>query len=145
MSVADVMHEALEMADKHLTIQKRVFGKMAKQERSQFAQLQAIAKELVLLEQGDKVGLQRLQSLARRALKTPVGNPEIAKAQKKSAASRKAKVDAFKAAMAPHIAEAKASGAETLEAIAQFLNSKGLTTSRGSAFTRPIVHRLIGN
>ncbi len=60
-----------------------------------------------------------------------------------SLATRQAKAQRRAADLAPLIAELRASGAVTLQQIAEGLNAKGIRTARGSAWSREQVRRVL--
>ena len=68
---------------------------------------------------------------AAKARGTALGNPRLVEARATANARHKAGADAFAVTVAPAIREAQAAGANTLRAIADALNGRGVTTPRG--------------
>jgi DNA invertase Pin-like site-specific DNA recombinase len=83
-------------------------------------------KERALISQRTKAALQAAKVRGAR-----LGNPHIAAARGKAAAAVKGEADRFAANVLPIIREAQRSGANSLRAIAEVLNGRGIRTARG--------------
>jgi DNA invertase Pin-like site-specific DNA recombinase len=68
---------------------------------------------------------------AAKARGVRLGNPRLADLREARLAAKKAGADRFAAEVAPIIAEAQAAGATTLQAIADALNARGVSTAQG--------------
>src|SRR5947199_65200 len=76
-----------------------------------------------LMSERTKAGLA-----AARASGVKRGNPRLGESREPMLAAKKAAADRFAAEVAPIIAEAQAAGATTLQAIADALNARGVST-----------------
>jgi hypothetical protein len=72
-----------------------------------------------------------------------LGGPNLALAQLAGAASNKAAADKFAANVMPIIRQAQAAGANSLRAIAEILNARGVRTARGGIWAATQVRDII--
>lgn len=121
--------------------QLHLFAALAQQEKEfiQSRTRDALRKLQDRADNGDAVAVEKV---ARRN-----GNSEKARASgdalRNSLAVRQARADAFAATVDDNILAAKSRGYTTLQAIADYLNDKKITTSRGAKWTPIAVSRII--
>lgn len=119
---------------------------MTEKPKSRFAQLQALAQQVLELDVNDPSLASKVVALkgrATRALNTPVGNPRIGDAIKKGVASRQKTAAAFKVMVQPHIAAARGAGAVSLRDIAKYLNDNQVLSPRGTQWSASTVSRIL--
>ena len=73
-----------------------------------------------------------------------LGNPRFAETIERAHAAHKAAADRFAANVLPVVREIQASGATTLDAVAQALNARGVRTARGGRWHPMTVRNLLG-
>jgi len=96
-------------------------------------------KERALIAQRTKAALQ-----AKKAAGAQLGNrTNLADAQKVGAASNAASADAFACNVVPIVRQLQASGLKTLRDLADALNTRGVRTARGGAWTAMTVKRVL--
>jgi DNA invertase Pin-like site-specific DNA recombinase len=95
-------------------------------------------KERALISQRTKAALA-----AKKAAGAKLGNPRAADAAVKGRAAQVAGADHFAANVLPIIASIRASGISGHAAIAEALNSRGISTARGGAWHATTVRRLL--
>jgi ribosomal protein L17 len=111
--------------------------------------LEIFAETVRDLEAADGADLEKLIAKIKRKAKKALDhkgaprNENLGEARVKALASTKRKAKAFRLAMLPLIAQAKASGAGTTRQIADWLNDQGHLTARGFAWSSAAVHRII--
>jgi DNA invertase Pin-like site-specific DNA recombinase len=102
-----------------------IYAAFAQQERS-------------LISQGTRDGLA-----AAKARGVKMGNPNLQMAQRLAAAAVRSEADRFAGNILPIIKQAQKSGATTLQAIADALNSRGVATARGGIWSPSNVRNIL--
>jgi DNA invertase Pin-like site-specific DNA recombinase len=99
----------------------------------------------VLAEQERRMISQRTRDAlqAAKGRGVTLGGPNLAQAQLAGAASNKAAADKFAANVMPIIRQAQAAGANSLRAIAEILNARGVRTARGGIWAATQVRDII--
>lgn len=95
-------------------------------------------KERALISERTKAALK-----AAKARGVRLGNPRIARAQAAGAARVKADADQFAANVLPIIRQAKKAGANSLRAVADVLNDRGVRTARGGRWAATQVRDIL--
>ncbi|MCK1543369.1 recombinase family protein [Bradyrhizobium sp. 179] len=119
------------------------------QHLSRYRVLEMFAESVVKLELGDKDNIEaaftRIKRQAKKALnhRAPPRNENLEQARKKAVASTKRKAAEFRAFIMPMIKDAQKEGCVSTRQIAEWLNKKGYSTSRGFAWSSGSVHRII--
>ena len=127
----------MPQADK---FQLHLFAALAQQEREFIANRtrEALASLQKRANDGDAVAVKKVQNRADALAKgRAVANITVANDQ------RMKNVNAHQAAVQPHLLACLYNKVNTLQSVADCLNSKGLRTARGSEFTPTAVRRLM--
>ncbi|WP_310736368.1 recombinase family protein [Pantoea hericii] len=137
MEIVSVLVATMPGAD---NFQIHLFAALAEQERDFIksrtkAALQALKTRAA---GGDTVAQEKVKTWSDNIQKVNASGAN----RGASVVVRKAKADAFAATVADNILAARARGAETLQAVADYLNGKGIKTRRGGEWTATQVMRI---